>query len=125
MAGGGKRKLARGRTVEKPGFEHAVVDDGERVAQNTFAVERARAQSAPPKRIVDDADTRAEQAFTHAVFQEARLACDRGAVDRGGEVPHQRARDAGLEHDGYTSRLDLAWVHAPDCALAGDAPHLF
>src|SRR5205085_5480616 len=56
MAGGCKRQFARGRAVEKPRFEHAVIDYDEGFAQYAFAVERAGAKPTLAQRIVDDAD---------------------------------------------------------------------
>ena len=41
MAGGGEAELARGRAIEEPGRQHAVLDDGERRGRDPLAVERA------------------------------------------------------------------------------------
>src|SRR5262245_46850257 len=121
MPGRYQRKLARGRRVEEPGFQDAVIDHGKRPAADAFAVERMRAQPALAQRVVDDADAFGKNLLPHAVLQEAGLARNRGAVDRRGEMPDQRAGDARVEHDRHAPRLDLARIETLDRALAGIA----
>src|SRR5439155_16419474 len=94
VASGLETELAGGRAIEEPGREGAVLDDGAARARDTFGVEGLRAQPAPPQRIVDDGDAGRKQAFAQLVAQEARLARDRAAIDRGGEVADERARHA-------------------------------
>src|SRR5436305_1169866 len=125
MPGGGERQFARSRAVEKPRLEHTVLDHGERLAQNAFAVKWPRAKPAPSQWIVDDADAGTKQPVAHAVFEEARLTRDRRAVDRRGKMPDQRVRDARIEHHRNAPRLDLARIDALDRALRGNPPDFF
>ena len=76
------------------------------------------------KRIVDDANAVGEQLRAHLVSQEAGLARDRRAVDGAGEMRHQRAGDARIEHHRHLARRHLARVEPRDRALAGGAADL-
>src|ERR1019366_10344916 len=91
MTGGGEAELARGRAIEQPGLQHAVLHQRERVAGDALTVERPRALAAPPQRIVDDTDAGREQALAELVPQEAGLARDRGAVDGAGQMSDEAA----------------------------------
>src|SRR5262245_61821404 len=108
MAGRLQAKLARGGAVEKPGLEPAVLDHRQRASGDAFGIERARAQTASPQRIIDDADPAGEQLLAQLVLEEARLARDGAAVDRAGEMTDQPAGDAGIEHDRDLPGRDLA-----------------
>ena len=92
VAGGDEAELARGRAVEQPGAQHAVLDQRQLLAGDALAVERARAQAALAQRIVDDADAGGEQLLAELVLQEAGLARDRGAVDGAGEMRRPASR---------------------------------
>src|ERR1700745_2022399 len=61
VGGAGNTALARGRGVQDPRREHAVLDDGETPGRNALGVERARAQTAPTQRTVANVDARPEQ----------------------------------------------------------------
>src|SRR6478752_2001903 len=121
MAGGGEREFARGRAVEQPGFEYAVLDQREPPRGDAFAVERTRAQPALAQRIVDDGDAVCEDLLSHFVAQEAGLARNRGAVRGAGEMRNNGARDARVEYHRHLAGRDLARVEACDRALAGAA----
>src|SRR5262252_2415162 len=58
VAGAGKAELARGRGVEKPRRQHAVLDHGEALRCNALGVEGARAQAASTQGIVEHVDAR-------------------------------------------------------------------
>src|SRR6478672_3171195 len=122
--GAGKTELARGRGVQDPRREHAVLDNGETPRRNALGVERARAQSAPTQRIVDDVNARPEQPLPEPVLEEARLARHRSAIDGAGEMADERAGDPAVEHDRHAFGLHLARVEPLDGALAGRASDL-
>src|SRR5690348_11497103 len=56
MSGGDKVQFARGRTVENPGAQHAVFDQGELFTGNAFAIERVGSKAPLPQRVIDNAD---------------------------------------------------------------------
>src|SRR6201993_703082 len=124
VAGAGKTEIARGRGVQDPRREHAVLDDGKTPRRNALGVERARAQSAPTQRIVDNVDARPEQPLPEPVLEEARLARHRSAIDGACEMADERASDPAVEHDRYSFALHLARIEPLDGALAGRASDL-
>src|SRR4029079_6548929 len=89
MAGGDKVQFARGRAVKQPCRQHAVIDQRQLTAGDTFTIERPRTLSAPAQRIINDANARTEQALVALVLENARLARDGAAIDRRGEMPDQ------------------------------------
>ena len=121
VAGRGQAEFARGGAIEDPGAQAAVVDQRQLLAGDAFAVEGMRAQAALAQRIVDDADAVGEQFLAHLVLQEAGLARDRRAIDGAGEMRHQRAGDARIEHHRHLARRHLARIEPRDGALAGAA----
>ena len=125
MTGGGEAELARGRAIEQPGLQHAVLHQRERAAGDALAVERPRALAAPPQRIVDDTDAGREQALAELVAQEAGLARHRGAVDGAGEMSDEAAGDPPIEHHRHPLGRDLARIEARDRAFAGAAADRF
>ena len=86
------------RRIEEPGFQHAVLDNGEALSADAFAVERMRTLPARDQRIVDDADAGRENLLAQLLAQETRLARHRCAVGGAGEMTDQRARDARIEN---------------------------
>src|SRR6516164_4222216 len=107
VSGAGKTELARGRGIQEPRRERAVLDDGETPRRNALGVERARAQSAPTQRIVEHLDARPEQSLPEPVLEEARLARYRSAIDGACEMVDERARDPAVEHDRHAFALHL------------------
>src|SRR4029078_6520543 len=93
VAGGYKAQLARGRAVQQPSLECAILDQRHAFAGNAFGVERPRAQAAAAQWVVDDVDAAGENLLAHFVLEEARLARDRGAVDGADEMPDDRSGD--------------------------------
>src|SRR5262245_63680949 len=124
MTGGDKSELARGGGIEQPGCEHAVVHQGHALGRNTFGVERARTQAARAVRVIDHLDARPEQPLPELFFEETRLARDRGAVDRAGEMADERSRYPPVEYDRDALGLHFARVEPFDRALARRAPDL-
>ena len=123
VAGGGKAEFARGRAVEQPRTQHAVLDQRELFPGDAFAVERMRAQPAFAQRVVDDANPVCEQFLAHLVSQEAGLARDRRAIDGAGKMRNQRTSGTRVEHDRHLARADLARVeprNRPLCRAAAD-----
>ena len=118
VAGRDQSELPRGRAIQKPRCQNAVIDDRELFDLDALGVEGLRAQSAHPQRIVDDTDVLCEQPRTETVLQEAGLARDRGAVHRAHEMADQRSGNPGIEHDRHLAGLDLAGIGARDRALA-------
>src|SRR6185503_9149196 len=74
MPGGDEPELARGRAVEQPRHQHAVLDQRQPLPGDALAVDRPRALAALAQRIVDDADAFSEQLLAALVLEEARLA---------------------------------------------------
>src|ERR1700722_7504281 len=125
VAGRGQSEFARGRAIQQPRCQHALIDDGELLDLYAFGVERLRAQSAHPQRIVDDADILGKQLLAETVLQETGLACDRRAIDRADEMTDHRTRYARVEHDGHLAGLDLARIGTRHRALARGAADAF
>src|SRR5579872_2995848 len=94
MTGGRELEFARGRAIQKPGRQNALIDDRKLLDPDTFGVERLRTQAAPAQGIIDDANMAGEELLAEPVFQKARLARDRGAVDRAHQMADQRAGNA-------------------------------
>src|SRR5262249_60250015 len=92
---------------------------------DAFGIERARAQAALAQRIVDHFHARIENPLAELVAQETRLARDRIAIRRAGEVADQGAGDPGGKHDRHPPSLDLPRIKATDGTLAGSAPDRF
>src|SRR3974390_374702 len=124
MTGGGEPELARRGTVEQPGAQHAVIDQGEPPMRDAFAVEWMRAKAPLAQRIVNDADAVVEQLGAPLIAQEASFARDRGTIGGAGQMRHQRARDARVEDDRHLTRGNLARIEPFDCPLAGGAADL-
>ena len=125
VAGRDQPEFARGRAIQQPRGQHALVDQRELLHLDAFGVEGLRAQAAHPQGIVDDADVLREQLLAEPVFQEAGLARDRGAVDGADEMADQRSRNAGIEHHRHLAGLDLARIGARHRALARLAADAF
>src|SRR6202008_3830727 len=70
-------------------------------------------------RIIDDGDVRAEDALAEFVLQEARAACDRGAVDGARQMTEQAAGDAGVIADRPPGGRRLAGVEPLHRPFAG------
>ena len=120
VPGGDKAEFARGRAVEQPRTQHAVLDQRELLPGDAFGVERMRAQPAHAQRIVDDADAVGEQLLAHPVLQEAGLARDRGAVDGAGEMRTSEPATRGSNTTGTLRVLTLrglrrATARSPRC----------
>src|SRR3974390_3063482 len=104
MTGGGEPELARRGTVEQPGAQHAVIDQGEPPMRDAFAVEWMRAKAPLAQRIVNDAEPVVEQLGAHLSAQEAGFAGDPSNIRGAGQRAHQRARDARVEDDRHLTR---------------------
>ena len=124
MACGFEVELARGREVEQPCREHAVVDHGRPRGRQSLGIERPAAQSALAQRIVEDADAGRENAFAHLVFQKRRAARDGPAVDGAGEMADQAARDTAVIDHRHAGALRLARVEAADGVFPGGTADL-
>ena len=103
-------EFSRGCGIEEPCFQHTVFDERERLTGDAFGIKRPRAKATLAQWIVNDADFRTEQFLGQAVFQEARLARDRCAIDRRGQRSDQCVRDTRIEHHRHAPRLDLARI---------------
>src|SRR5262249_38007677 len=125
MSGRRKIELARSRAIEEPGLERTVINDGEHASRHALRIEGARALPALAQRIVDDADAGLKQAFPELVTPKARLAGDRAAVDRAGEMADKPARDASVEVHRHPLCRHLARIEPRDRALARGAPDPF
>src|SRR5262245_33285171 len=125
MSGRRKIELARSRAIEEPGLERTVIDDGEHASRYALRIEGARALPALAQRIVDDADAGLEQAFPEPVAQKARLAGDRAAIDRAGEMADEPARDPPVEDHRHPLGRHLARIEPRNRALARGAPDPF
>ena len=96
---GCRSELARGRRIEQPGCEDAVLHHGQALGGDALGIEGARAQAAQAARVVEHVDARPEQPLAEPVLEEARLARDRRAVDRAGEMADEGPGHAPVEHD--------------------------
>src|ERR1700733_1900531 len=121
VASGRELEFARGRAIQKPGGQNALIDERELLDANALGVERLRAQSPSAQRIIDDADIASEELLAQAIFQKAGLARDRRAIDRADQVADQRAGNAWVEYDRPLAGFDLARIGAGDRTLAGAA----
>ena len=119
MAGRDQPEFARGRAIQQPGGQHALIDDRQLFDSDAFGVEGLRAQPSHPQRIVDDADIVGKQLLSEAVFEETGLARNRGAVHGADEMADQRTRNPGIEHHRHLASLDLARIGACHRTLAG------
>src|SRR4051812_4734441 len=108
MAGGDEAEFTRGRAVQQPRGQHALIDDRELLHCDAFGIEWLRAQAAYAQRIVDNANGIAEQLLAEPVLQKTGLARDRGAVRGSDQMTNQRIRDPRVVHHRYLAGRDLA-----------------
>src|SRR5262245_66611744 len=80
ISGRDESEFASGRAVEQPRAQHAVLDQGEPLAGDAFAVEGMRAETTPAQRIVDNMDAIREQLGDHLVTEETGLHHNRGSI---------------------------------------------
>ena len=125
MPGRDQPEFARGRAIQQPRGQHPLVDERDLLHFDALGVEGLRPQAAHPQGIVDDADVLRKQLLAHPVFQKARLARDRGAVDGADEMADQRCRHPGIVHDRHLAGFDLARIGARHGALARLAADAF
>ena len=125
MTGRDQSKLPCGCGIQQPRGQHALIDDGELLDLDAFGVERLRAQSAHPQRIVDDADVLGEQLLAEPILEETGLARNRRTVDRADQMTDQRSGNPRIKHDRHLAGLDLARVGARHRALARGAADAF
>src|SRR5579884_2900559 len=108
MTGRTQRELARACAIEQPRMQHAVFNEDEASGCNTFAVERSRAQTASTQGIVNNGGALGKHLVSQLVAQEARSACNRGAVCGACKMRDDGTRNARFEHDRNLAGRDLA-----------------
>src|ERR1700733_1166214 len=118
-------EFARGRAIQEPGGQHALIDDSELLDADALGVKGLRTQATPPQRIVDDANVAGEELLAEAIFQKAGLSRNRCAVDGANQMADQRTRNARIVHYRHLAGLDLARIGAGNGALAGAAADAF
>ena len=119
MTGRRQIELPPRGAVQKPARQHAVFDEGARLARHALAIEGPRAHAAQARRIVDDANALGEDRLAHHGLEKAHAPRDGGAVDGARQMPEQPARHARVIDDGQSGAFQLARIEAPDRALAG------
>src|SRR3954463_11317200 len=98
-------QLAGRCAIGDPLIENSLGDQLPPSDADAFAVEWAGAEAAKPKRIVDDGDSGTEYRCAELVGEEARLAGDRGAVDRPREMAEQPRGNARVEENRILARF--------------------
>src|SRR5581483_1730280 len=116
-------KLAGRGTVQKPGGEHAIVDNVEPAAGNAFGIEGPRALAAFAQWVVDDANSSGENFLAELVSEKAGLAGDGCAIDRASQVTDQGMCDPAIEHHRHAAGRGFHRVQPLHRALAGDGGH--
>src|SRR4030095_12085762 len=91
ISGRDESEFTSGRAVKQPRAKHAVLNNGQPLAGDAFAVEGVRAESTPAQRIVDNMDAIREQLGTHLVAEKTGLPRNRSAVRRARQMRTQRA----------------------------------
>src|SRR5262245_41645970 len=125
ISGRDESEFASGRAVEQPRAQYTVLDQGEPLAGDAFAVERVRAQATPAQWIVDNMNAIREQLGAHLVAEKTGLPRNRSAVCRACQMRNQRAGRTRIEHDRHLAGRNLPWVKPRDGSGTGAVADFF
>src|SRR6185503_15815987 len=99
MTRGLNAELPRRGALGDPAVEDPVGDELLPGYPHALAIEWPRPEAARAERVVDDGDAGPEHGLAKLFLEKARLAGDRRAADRPGEMAEQRCGDTRIEQD--------------------------
>ena len=120
IAGSLQLKFLRRVGVEQIRLQHAVLDDYCAARGYALAIERARAESADNRAIVDDVDVVAGNLLSQLASKKRRAAINRVSVDALENVLQDRVGNHGIKMIGHLGGLCLACAQTAQRALGGD-----